>query len=410
MSSALKPGGSGAPGVGDRVAAGQARALLRMLAELAPHARRTDLPARIETAIKGEPGAGSRDRKLYREILYTWVRCLPWMEARSPSEALALAATLAAETPATSRFRIAHALPILPPDLDASLLLPDWFRQECPEAFSPPLNEVLLRRAPLWLRARPSRLDEISAEFDRLGWQYQQGGLLPGLLRMDSDRDLTRTDSFSRGCFEVQDLGSQLVLEAQAPLHEGHWLDVCAGAGGKTLQLAGLLGPQSRIDALDVRPAALDELLLRARRAGLDASRQSSSRICAGTRRSQSYDGILVDAPCSGTGTWRRAPHLKWSCSPGFVKGCAVKQRALLEAQVPFLKPGSLLVYATCSLCRSENEAIVEDFLTKHPGFSLVPPRPELRLAHGVFGTRILPHFHDTDGFFVATLRSPRTI
>ena len=378
-----------------------------MLTNLAPHARRGDLPARIETEIRAEKAAGSRDRKLYREILYTWVRHLPWFEGRTPAESVPLAALLAPELPATSRFRAAQATKDMPAGLDPTALLPAWLKEECPEAMVPPLRDALLRRAPLWLRVDPTRIAEIAEEFPRLGWPYRASTVLPAALRMEVEADITRSDAFTSGACEVQDLGSQLILESSPIAAGGHWLDACAGAGGKTLQLSALLGAGGKIDALDVRHAALNELIERARRARLDVSRRPTSAICVGSQRLQSYDGVLVDAPCSGTGTWRRSPHLKWCTSLAQVKTYADQQSKILAAQARFVKSGGLLIYSTCSLCRSENEAVIEDFLAKYPGYAVVQPRAGLGLEPGPLGSRILPQTNDTDGLFVAVLRAP---
>src|SRR5690606_24311931 len=154
----------------------------------------------------------------------------------------------------------------------------------------------------------------------------------------------------------IQDLGSQLVLATLAEAPAGHWLDACAGAGGKTLQLARLLGPAGRVTAHDIRAGALAELKTRARRAGLDTI------VTTTTLPAAAFDGVLVDAPCTGSGTWRRTPRLKWTTAPEDVARAARLQAELLARFSRLVRPGGRLVYATCSLCRSENEAVVAGF------------------------------------------------
>ena len=210
---------------------------------------------------------------------------------------------------------------------------------------------------------------------------------------------MTGTEAYRTGRVEIQDLGSQLILAAVGPEPGGRWLDACAGAGGKSLQLAALLGADGRVEAHDVRPEALAELSRRSLRAGL-GRRISQPRTLTG-----SYDGVLVDAPCSGTGTWRRAPHLKWVTTPADVATCARRQLKLLGHFARFVGPGGRLVYATCSLCRSENEEVLQRFLSSHPAFA--PARWAHPFSGQPRGGGLLfwPAAHDGDGFFAASLR-----
>ena len=390
------------------LAGSQQRTLLGILGRLRPHWRRdAGLPARIDLLLRGDRRLGSRDRRLYRELVYTVLRYLPWVEPlleSDPQEAAARAAWLAADTPAVLSLRaaVAGALPRCPPTVserarilgaDAEALIPGWLRPECPEAFSAPMLDVLLSRAPLWIRLQTADTDRVFRELDRLGWAWRRSPLLDGAVALPQDADVARTDAYRLGLVEIQDVGSQLVLESAGVEPGGHWLDSCAGAGGKTLQLAELLGPGGSVTARDARRAPLLELSARAARAGLD------SRVAVGSRSDPAggYDGVLVDAPCSGSGTWRRSPHLKWVTTPAGVRAAAALQLGLLRANAARVRPGGLLVYATCSLCRSENESVAEAFLGDGGGF-------ETALA----GRRLTPQSHDGDGFFVASFRRRR--
>jgi 16S rRNA (cytosine967-C5)-methyltransferase len=202
--------------------------------------------------------------------------------------------------------------------------------------------------------------------------------------------DVSKTRAFTSGSVEVQDIGSQLILERAGVDPGGHWLDACAGAGGKTLQLASLLGDKGRVTARDTRGPALAALSERAVRSGLGA------RIRVGDPADPpgGFDAVLVDAPCTGSGTWRRAPHLRWVTTPGSVSSAAALQLVLLRENAPRVRAGGRLVYATCSLCRSENESVVGAFLREAAGF-------EAELV----GTPLLPQEHDGDGFFLASFR-----
>ena len=372
---------------------------------MSPHWRRDPLlPARIDALLGGDRRLGSRDRRLYRELVYTAVRYLPWVEPlleSAPPEAVRRIAWLAADSPQSGPFRaeVAGGLPdcpagadetarILGADVDA--LSPAWLRDECPGAFLPPLREVLLSRAPLWLRLQAGDAGPVFAEFDRLGWKWRRSELLAGAVELAPGTDVARTEAYASGRVEIQDIGSQLILESLGVAPGGHWLDACAGSGGKTLQLAALLGPRGRVSARDVRGAALEELSLRVSRAGL----ADRVQVAPGADPPGGYDAVLVDAPCTGSGTWRRAPHLKWVTSKRDVRRASELQLRLLSENAPRVKPGGLLAYATCSLCASENGAVAAAFLAGSPGY-----------AAELAGRTFLPQSHNGDGFFAASFR-----
>jgi 16S rRNA (cytosine967-C5)-methyltransferase len=256
-----------------------------------------------------------------------------------------------------------------------------------------------MSRAPLWLRLQALDPLPVFDEFAEHEWTWRRTTVLSGAIELLAEADLTKTRSYQSGLIEIQDLGSQLILEAVGIDPGSRWLDACAGAGGKTLQLAALTGPRGLVEANDIRADALRELRARATRAGL-------KNIAVGNARAtQTYDGVLVDAPCSGSGTWRRAPHLKWSTTPEHVEKAAQTQLSLLSDLASRVRPGGRLVYATCSLSRRENEDVVTAFLSGHREFS---PAPFARAFHAPpagAGLIFLPALHDTDGFFVASLR-----
>ena len=259
--------------------------------------------------------------------------------------------------------------------------------------------DALNSRAPLWLRIKKNALETVTAEFDQLGWRWQSSDVLPTALQVLDEVDVTSSRSFESGRVEVQDLGSQLLLESAGVAPATRWLDACAGAGGKTLQLAELLGDKGQVDAFDVRRAALAELELRARRAG-----SKSIKILPAVP-TQDYDGVLVDAPCTGSGTWRRAPHLKWTTTIPQITDAALMQRTLLEQFSERVRLGGQLLYATCSLNHSENEHVVTHFLNTHRDFALEPPYNTFGGHVSTAGLAFLPALHNTDGFFIARLR-----
>jgi 16S rRNA (cytosine967-C5)-methyltransferase len=399
------------------LAGSQQKIFLRLIAAIRPNWRHdSNLPAQIQELFAANRSFGSRDRRLYRELLYTTLRYLPWIEPlfdRDPMRAAQTVAWLAADLPATRAYRTEHGRdwPPCPPSVaakaahlgtSASALLPEWVPRHCSEAALPPELDALHSRAPLWLRLQTrdaAVIARVLDEFTAAGWAFRRSEILPNAIELRTEADVTKTKSWEQGLIEVQDLGSQLILESSGIAPGGRWLDACAGAGGKTLQLAGLVGPSGHVDAFDIRTSALRELQIRATRAGL------AHVTILSAPPTDTYDGVLVDAPCSGSGTWRRAPHLKWTTTPGQIAHAAEKQLTLLTQFSALVRPGGRLIYATCSLSRMENEDVAAAFLSAHPGFSAEPPARVFSATARSTGLAILPSQHNSDGFYVATLR-----
>jgi 16S rRNA (cytosine967-C5)-methyltransferase len=209
----------------------------------------------------------------------------------------------------------------------------------------------------------------------------------------------------------VQDEGSQLLGFLLAPKRGEMVVDFCAGAGGKTLILGAMMRSTGRLYAFDVSDKRLAKLKPRAARAGLSnvhpacLSGENDTRV---KRLQGKVDRVLVDAPCSGLGTLRRNPDLKWRQSPQSVDELTVKQAAILAAAAKLLRPGGRLVYATCSILAEENEAIVDAFLAGHADFHRVSAK-DLLAAQGIAiecgeDMRLAPQTHGTDGFYAAVL------
>lgn len=394
------------------IAGSQARTFLQLYEDLHPYFR-TDrnLPARIQQRLASERRFGSRDRRLYRELLYTAVRFLPWIEERGrvlPAQMVQAVVWLASSIPAIAPLKesLGDAWGPTPPTIaekakrleTTAPLVPSWTAIQCPAAAESPNIDVLHTRAPMWLRLQTADPAVVTRELEARGWTWQKSERFPDAIQVLGDVDVTSSEAFRRGWIEVQDIASQLLLPSVAPLPGTRWLDACAGAGGKSLQLARLLGYNGRVVAHDLRRTALDELAERAQRAR--ASNITISFTVDGT-----FDGVLVDAPCTGTGTWRRSPHLKWCTTPDGISEAARQQQTLLTTYAANVAPGGLLVYATCSLCREENQAVVDTFLAAHSEFS---PAPLLNRYGGIAGVgslTFLPAEHNSDGFFVAAMR-----
>jgi 16S rRNA (cytosine967-C5)-methyltransferase len=226
---------------------------------------------------------------------------------------------------------------------------------------------------------------------------------------------INRHELFLGGKVEVQDEGSQLLGYLLAPKRRDMVVDFCAGAGGKALMLGALMHSQGRIYAFDNSEKRLNNLKPRLKRSGLSnlfpqlIGNENDIKV---KRLTGKIDRVLVDAPCSGLGTLRRNPDLKWRQSPQSINELKHKQAAILSSASRLLKPGGRLVYATCSFLPEENQEIVEHFLNDNPQFILLNcsellAQQKIAVDTGVF-LQLLPHVHGTDGFFAAALELKR--
>jgi 16S rRNA (cytosine967-C5)-methyltransferase len=275
-------------------------------------------------------------------------------------------------------------------------------------------------RAPLTARVnllrttREGLRERLRAE----GVEARETPLSPLGLFLDTHQNAFALPSFQEGLFELQDEGSQLLgLLVDAP--PTRVVDACAGAGGKTLQLAGQMRNRGELFALDVDARRLEELKRRARRAGVHNVRiraippSGPEATAALTDLGEKADRVLVDAPCSGTGTFRRKPDGRYRLAEAMLAQHVERQRALLAQFAALVRPGGRLIYGTCSVLEEENEAVVAWFLERHPEFRAVPPAdrlgPELgaKVTTGDF-LRLSPALHGTDGFFGAILLRER--
>ncbi|MDG1821273.1 MAG: RsmB/NOP family class I SAM-dependent RNA methyltransferase [Methylophilaceae bacterium] len=228
-------------------------------------------------------------------------------------------------------------------------------------------------------------------------------------IRMPNRLGISKHVLFTEGKIEVQDEGSQILSYLVAPKRGQMVADLCAGAGGKTLALGALMRNTGRLYAFDVSEKRLNNLGKRLKRSGLsnlNAQVINNENDLKLKRLNGKFYRVLVDAPCSGLGTLRRNPDLKWRQTQEDVAELNVKQANILARAAKLTKVGGRVVYATCSLLREENEAIAEAFLSTHPDFSLIPAnevlaQQSIQLDTGVY-LNLLPHLHGTDGFFAA--------
>jgi 16S rRNA (cytosine967-C5)-methyltransferase len=302
----------------------------------------------------------------------------------------------------------------LPPAVRCDL--PDWLYARLEKQFG--ADEVLAlaramnQSAPLDLRVNTLKgdRDTLLAKLAADDIAATPGSLSPLAVRLRDKPALAKHPLFLEGAFEVQDEGSQLLGFLLEPKRGEMVVDFCAGAGGKTLLLGALMRNTGRLYAFDVSDKRLTNLKPRLARSGLSnvhPARIEHERDQKIKRLAGKADRVLVDAPCSGLGTLRRNPDLKWRQDEKSVAELTVKQAAILDAAATLVRPGGRLVYATCSLLSAENDDIVAAFLEKHPDFSLLPASAVLGkqgIACEGDVLRLLPHKHNTDGFFAAAM------
>ncbi|HTQ71721.1 MAG TPA: RsmB/NOP family class I SAM-dependent RNA methyltransferase [Acidocella sp.] len=288
--------------------------------------------------------------------------------------------------------------------------VPDWILPKLRAQFGPALAaemKAMNEPAPLDLRVnllKGSREDAMLA-LAREGLTAEPTAYSPWGLRLRNRQSITTGKAFQEGLVEIQDEGSQLIalaLDAQPGMRVA---DFCAGAGGKTLAIAMGMGNKGHIIACDVSEPRLEGAIKRLRRAGVhNAERHLLEPGDKWVKRQErKFDRVLVDAPCTGTGTWRRNPDARTRLTEQDLAELTVKQADILDRAQKLVKPGGKLVYATCSVLQDENEAQMEAFMARHPEFKPLP----LEAPEALRGSQVLrlsPARHGTDGFFAGLM------
>lgn len=246
--------------------------------------------------------------------------------------------------------------------------------------------------------------EECQLRLAKEGIETHPAPLTPAGLIVSKRFAAQASPAFSDGWYEIQDEGSQLVSLIADPKPGDIVIDACAGAGGKSLHLAELMKNDGELVAIDVEKTRLRELETRVRRADVHIIRTQLREEVRPENFAGKADLVLVDAPCSGVGTIRRNPGLKWSVSEKLVSYYSEKQLEILSYNSQFVKHGGKLIYATCSLFRKENEEVVKKFLAQHNEFSRSAIQPITGLESKNGEITLYPHIHNTDGFFVAIL------
>lgn len=390
---------------------GRAQAAVELIDQIAAAAREDGAAADtlIARYFATRRYAGSKDRRAVREWVYAAIR-------------------LAGERPVDGRaamVALADRDDALRAAFDGSPHAPAPIRIDEPRAFSgvapawlidalrasglaPETLPALVGRAPLDVR-----VNRLSADRDSMLAAISGAVSIPHApdgLRLPPGTNLKTMPGVEPGTLEVQDAGSQIVTTALAARPGERIVDLCAGGGGKTLALAAAMANTGELLACDIDRTRLQRLPPRAARAGvtivqtrlLDPKHEAESLADWG----KAADGVLIDAPCSGTGTWRRNPEARWRLTPERVARLAARQQYILDVGAALVRPGGALVYIVCSLLDAEGAKQVPTFLDRHPGWRAEPLALAAGRPHGA-GLRLDPARNDTDGFFVARLRAP---
>ena len=385
--------------------AARLQAAIEVLDEVIASARDDGPPADtiVTRYFKHRRYAGSKDRRAVRELVFRAIR-------RSAERAASGRAAIVGLTQDEPEFVELFGQPRGPEPLvdgeDAApaATIPEWIKPELSPLVAEPEWPALLERAPLDLRvnvARSSR-DELLPQFENA----TPTPLSPWGIRLPPDSRVDDHPAFAAGLVEVQDEGSQLIALACEPHDRDKILDLCAGAGGKALALAAA-APGATILATDSNRARLSKLPPRAARAAAVIEPRllnPPAELDELADWREAADLVLVDAPCSGSGTWRRNPEGRWRLTPERLDRLIGTQKRLLGIAAELVKPGGRMVYAVCSLLTREGAAQIATFLDSHS--SWISEDPAIAGGRSDGAGRLLTPGHDgTDGFFVARLK-----
>ncbi|MBI3880244.1 MAG: RsmB/NOP family class I SAM-dependent RNA methyltransferase [Verrucomicrobia bacterium] len=348
-----------------------------------------ELPADavLRETLRAERGLAADATREISRLVFNYYRWFGWLDATALMERqFATVRDLAerfAREPESFR------------DADLARAVPEWIRSEM--NVTPAWLRSLQAEPRLWLRAKKGQGTALLA---KLGVCVRPDDpAFPDALEFRGTSDLFRTPEFHAGEFEVQDLASQAVGLLCNPQPGETWWDACAGEGGKTLHLSDLMGNKGLIWASDRAEWRLKQLRHRAGRAKCFNYRAVSWDGGAKLPTKTKFDGVLVDAPCAGLGTWQRNPHARWTTTPNDVRELGEVQRRLLTHAAPSLKPGGRLIYAVCTLTRAETADVVTAFNAAAPDFEPVP------LGETEATLTLWPHEQGGNGMFVAVWR-----
>ncbi|MBF0279535.1 MAG: RsmB/NOP family class I SAM-dependent RNA methyltransferase [SAR324 cluster bacterium] len=382
---------------------------------------------------------GARDRRLIRQVVFAMFRWWGWIHQWESScwSKLLLIAYLLDRNPWNAVCDIwaeASNLPKMPADwmlpqplqekknwadqylpeekqsFQLTRLLPSFFWEALANPENREIDEKELlssfqNRTPLWIRTQTSDSPALFSQFQKNNLQSFPHPKVLNAVELHGTINVHELPLFKAGAFEIQDLASQGIGLSCAPRSGEQWWDVCAGGGGKSLHLAALMEGKGRVLSTEIRRSKISEIQRRAKRGRWQNILVKHWDGKALVSQGGDFDGVLVDAPCSGTGTWSRNPDARWKTSLAEIEAMTLQQREILELAKTGVKRGGTLVYATCSLLPMENHGVVEGFLEDNRDFRL------LEMPHPLTGEQssgmltIWPHYFNSDGVFIAKMK-----
>jgi 16S rRNA (cytosine967-C5)-methyltransferase len=386
--------------------AARVQTAIELLDQIVAAARNNGPPADriLAEGFRQRRYAGSKDRRAIRELVFGAIRACGPVPVSGRAAMLRLAEIDATIAPLFDGSPYGPA-PIAPGELPAEGgIAPDWLVAELAgSGIEGAEAEALLARAPLDIRVNTLKAVRESLELPEAGELLAA----PNSVRFPHGTQVEQWAAYRDGRIEVQDCGSQLACLAAGVQPGETVIDLCAGAGGKTLALAAAMANKGTLIAADTDRGRLSQLGPRAERAGAaiaDTILLNPGRELEALAKWQnSADCVLVDAPCSGTGTWRRNPEARWRLTPAALKRYTETQARLLDIAAMLAGPEGRVVYVTCSLLDTEGENRISEFLLNHPDWRAEPPALPLGLS-GVNGFRLTPCHGGTDGFFIARI------
>jgi len=382
--------------------------------------------------FREHPKLGSRERSAIAEAVYGFLRhrlmLMHFSESGHGPQLRRIALLALAESSGlealggveeNERLWLTHVLSIDRATLSLALRsnFPDWIRNRLIDQFGQDQAEQLMAalNQPASLDVRintiQSSAEQVESALMEAGTQFERARYAPHALRLLAKPALQNLPVFKQGAIEVQDEGSQLLAHLLGARRGEMVVDFCAGAGGKTLAIGAMMRNTGRLYAFDISDKRLAKLKPRLARSGLYnvhpvlLAHENDAKV---KRLAGKVDRVLVDAPCSGFGTLRRNPDIKWRQQPDDVTELCERQSSILNSAARLPKVGGRLVYATCSLLMEENQAIIERFLSQQANYRLIPAHEILLEQKIALDTgdylQLLPHRHGTDGFFAAVL------
>ena len=379
-------------------AARQAQLALAILAEVQAGVE-NETPADLTLAriYRQRSGYGARDRRFYSQLVYAYWRWYGWLKGVTDPERRAVYSWLldSSERPPAIAWLIQKlgiidsglsvdtfaaqkrlAQELTGQEVSPADLFPAWVKDSLAypssdeserEAHWQNFLESAQKRPLLWLRTRPEDGEKLANYLISCGLKVHQPW--PGSLGVNKAINNAEVRQKTGVSFEIQDISSQCVGLVCRPKSQDHWWDCCSGSGGKSLHLAALLGNRGKVLATDIRPTILNS----ARQRAQEASAKCVQVAHFNDQRASSWDGVLLDAPCSGLGTWARNADARWRCPESKITELAALQRQLLGEVADAVRPGGTLVYAVCTLTAAETTENIRSFLAQRPDFALEP-------------------------------------